>query len=182
VYSGESQVKRALVKCERIEAEWIIRVPGDYGQRYVVDLMLMRLGRWLRLLGQDVALPEGESDEELLRQAAGENRTVITRDKRLSQACPGAGVRCLRIRSSEISDQLREMAEAGVALQLDPRRCTVCNGPLEETETSGEKKWQCRSCQKIYWRGGHWQKMEDMLEGIRKEEKSRMEKKPEKKL
>ena len=108
------------------------RVPGDYGQRYVVDLMLMRLGRWLRLLGQDVALPESESDEELLRQAAEENRTVITRDKRLSQACPGAGVRCLLIRSSEISDQLREMADAGVPLQLDPRRCTVCNGPLEE--------------------------------------------------
>ncbi|MDD1736101.1 MAG: Mut7-C RNAse domain-containing protein, partial [Methanothrix sp.] len=69
------------------------RVPGDYVQRYVVDLMLMRLGRWLRLLGQDVALPEGESDEELLRQAAEENRMVITRDKRLSQACPDAGVR-----------------------------------------------------------------------------------------
>ena len=150
-------------------------MPGDYVQRYVVDLMLMRLGRWLRLLGQDVALPEGESDEELLRQAAEENRMVITRDKRLSQACPDAGVRCLLIRSSEISDQLREMADAGVPLRLDPRRCTVCNGPLEENETSGEKKWQCRSCQKIYWRGGHWQKMEETLESIRKEDKSRME-------
>jgi hypothetical protein len=118
-------------------------------------------------LGQDVALPDGESDEELLRQAAEQNRTVITRDKRLSQACPGAGVQCVFIRSSAISDQLREMAEAGVALRLDPRRCTACNGPLEEMETYAGHRWQCRSCQKIYWLGGHWQKMEKMLEGIR---------------
>ena len=29
-------------------------------ERFLVDLMLMRLGRWLRLLGQDVANPEDD--------------------------------------------------------------------------------------------------------------------------
>lgn len=138
-------------------------------QRFLVDLMLLRLGRWLRLLGQDVARPEGESDEKLLRQAKNEGRTIITRDKWLFQACSGAGVSCLLIRSSNISDQLHEMADAGVPLRLDPQRCTLCNGPLEEMEGfSGEKqRWQCQSCQKIYWEGGHWQKMERTLEVLR---------------
>ncbi len=103
-------------------------------QRFLVDLMLMRLGRWLRLLGQDVARPEGESDAELLLQAKKESRTIITRDKGLFQACPGAGVQCMLIRSSAISDQLLEMADAGVPLRLDPQRCTLCNGLLEEKE------------------------------------------------
>jgi len=133
----------------------------------LVDLMLMRLGRWLRLLGQDVARPEGESDAQLLLQAKKESRTIITRDKELFQACPGAGVECMLVRSSAISDQLLEMADAGVPLRLDPQRCTLCNGLLEEKEMHGMKKWQCLDCKKLYWEGGHWKKMERMLEAIR---------------
>ena len=34
--------------------------------------MLIRLARWLRLLGQDVALPGGQRDEDLMHQAAQE--------------------------------------------------------------------------------------------------------------
>jgi len=136
-------------------------------QRFLVDLMLMRLGRWLRLLGQDVARPEGESDAQLLLQAKKESRTIITRDRGLFLACPGAGVKCMLIRSSAISDQLLEMADAGVALRLDPQRCTLCNGLLEEKEMHGMKKWQCQDCKKLYWEGGHWQKMERMLQAIR---------------
>jgi len=139
----------------------------DTGKRFLVDLMLMRLGRWLRLLGQDVALPAGEKDDELLLQAKKECRTIITRDKELFQASRGAGASCLLIRSSKIADQLLEMAKAGVPLRLDPRRCTMCNGILEEKEIPGIKRWQCPACKKLYWKGGHWQKMEEMLEGIR---------------
>ena len=142
-------------------------------QRFLVDLMLMRLGRWLRLLGQDVARPEGESDAELLLQAKNESRTIITRDKGLFLACPGAGVKCMLIRSSAISDQLLEMADAGVPLRLDPQRCTLCNGPLEEIEISREgaasieswpkRLWRCGQCQKLYWEGSHWKRIEMIL-------------------
>jgi hypothetical protein len=139
----------------------------DTGQRFLVDLMLMRLGRWLRLLGQDVANPESIEDDELLHQAKKEGRTIITRDKGLFQACSGAGASCLLIPSSKISDQLSDMAEAGVPLRLDPRRCTVCNGRLQEVKTPGIKRWQCCACKKFYWEGSHWQKMESMLQAIR---------------
>ncbi|MFZ3147765.1 MAG: Mut7-C RNAse domain-containing protein [Methanothrix sp.] len=136
-------------------------------QRFLVDLMLMHLGRWLRLLGQDAANPEGGSDNELLLQAKNESRTIITRDKELFRACPGAGVKCVLIRSSAISDQLMEMADAGVPLRLDPQRCTLCNSLLEEMEMLGVKRWKCQACKKLYWDGGHWQKMEKMLQAIR---------------
>jgi uncharacterized protein with PIN domain len=143
-------------------------------QRFLVDLMLMRLGRWLRLLGQDVANPEDGSDDKLLLQAKKERRIIITRDKGLFQACRGTGVSCLLIRSSAISDQLLEMADAGVALRLDPHMCTLCNGFLEEIKPSERQKWQCRDCKKLYWEGGHWKKMESMLQAIRcrREEKA----------
>jgi uncharacterized protein len=129
--------------------------------------MLMRLGRWLRLMGQDVANPEGCSDDALLSQAKEESRTIITRDKRLFQACVGAGVECLFIRSSEISDQLLEMAREGVPLRLDPQRCTLCNTLLQEVECEQSRKWECPGCKKLYWQGGHWKKMERMVEFVR---------------
>jgi hypothetical protein len=50
---------------------------------FLADLMLLRLARWLRLLGQDVANPESDSDKALLGQAKRENRILVTRDKRV---------------------------------------------------------------------------------------------------
>ncbi len=137
--------------------------PSD--QRFVVDLMLMRLGRWLRLMGQDVANPESESDWEIIEQAAREHRTVITRDRSLWQSCLKMEWPCILIRSSQIEEQLLEMARTGLPLRLDPQRCTLCNESLEKMPR-GREQWLCRRCNKLYWRGSHWRKMEQMLEEI----------------
>jgi uncharacterized protein with PIN domain len=130
--------------------------------------MLMRLGRWLRLLGQDVAFPAGERDEDLQHQAEQERRTIITRDKRLSEICRKEGLPFILIRSSALSDQLREMAKEGVALQLDPKRCTICNGLFEEIESRQGKRWRCQECGKLYWQGGHWKGIKKRLEELRR--------------
>ena len=135
-------------------------------QRFVVDLMLMRLGRWLRLMGQDAANPEGGSDWQIRDQAKRDHRTVITRDRRLYESCLKASQPCLFIRSSRIEEQLLEVAGAGVSLRLDPQRCTLCNGHLIEITGSGKERWQCCICSKVYWQGSHWRKMERMLEEI----------------
>lgn len=136
------------------------------GQSYVVDLMLMRLGRWLRLMGQDVANPGGGSDWEIRDQAARERRTVITRDRRLCQSCLKTDQPCILIESSQIEEQLREMAGEGLPLRLDPRRCTLCNEPLEQMTEDGREQWRCRRCDKLYWRGSHWRKMEETLKKV----------------
>jgi len=138
----------------------------DAGPRFLVDLMLMRLGRWLRLVGQDVANPCGKSDSDLLLQAKKEGRTIITRDRELFRACRAANVPCILIRSSNVTWQLQEMAASGISLQLDPVRCTLCNGPLDVLTGFPEDmpRWRCRDCQKIYWRGSHWKRMQMLLE------------------
>jgi uncharacterized protein with PIN domain len=133
----------------------------DDEKRFLADLMLIRLARWLRLLGQDVALPSSQRDGDLMHQAAQEGRTVITRDRGLSQSCQRAGVNCILISSSDICGQLEEVAAVGVPLRLDPKRCTVCNGLLDEVKQQQGQMWQCRDCRKLYWKGGHWK-------GIRK--------------
>jgi hypothetical protein len=142
---------------------------------FLVDLMLLRLARWLRLLGQNVANPETDSDKALLGQAKRENRILVTRDKRLFSSCSAAGVEGILIRSSRICEQVLEMAETGIALRIDPQRCTLCNSPLKEAEGREGAIWICLNCQRLYWKGGHWKNMEKMLEALRLQKHEREE-------
>jgi uncharacterized protein len=126
--------------------------------------MLLRLGRWLRLLGQDVAQVV---DDDLLDQAKREKRTLVTRDKRLAETCKRQAIGCILIRSSHLPEQLLEMGQRGILLELDPKRCTLCNCSLQEVESPKRKTWICTGCKRLYWEGSHWGKMEKMLESIR---------------
>jgi uncharacterized protein len=148
-------------------------------QSYLVDGMLMSLGRWLRLVGLDVANPKGADDQGLLANADRESRILLTRDKQLHASCKAVGVKCILINSTSLKEQLKEMALTGVRMELDPKRCTICNGllremPIEEGrmkefQNSRNKIWQCDACKKTYWAGSHWRKIEDALEEIRLE-------------
>ena len=134
---------------------------------FLVDLMLLRLGRWLRILGQDVANPHKTSDDDLLDQAKGEKRTLLTRDKRLAETCQSQAIESVLIRSSHLPEQLLEMVQRGILLELNPQRCTLCNCSLQEVESPERRTWICTGCKRAYWKGGHWKNMEKMLESIR---------------
>lgn len=144
--------------------------------RYLADLMLLRLARWLRMAGHDVSNPpEGSDDSGLLEVALKEGRTLLTRDRLLAKRCEKAGAGCLLITSSDLDEQLRELLAAGVSLELNPERCTLCNGVLRKVEPSeaddssgpedGDALWRCEVCGKIYWRGTHWRGIRERLEG-----------------
>lgn len=136
-------------------------------ERFLIDQMLLRLGRWLRLLGLDAASPANADDDALREKAKKEHRTLITRDKRLSAACGAEGIKCILIRSSRLEEQLDEMAQRGIDLKLNPQRCTLCNSPLLTVQSAERVTWRCSGCQKLYWEGAHWRKMVQMLEKIR---------------
>jgi len=54
--------------------------------KFAADRMLMRLARWLRLLGADVITDPKIGGAALLKLARAEGRIVLTRDKRLRTA------------------------------------------------------------------------------------------------
>jgi len=145
-------------------------------RRYLADLMLMRLARWLRMAGQDVSNPpEGSDDSDLIKVALAEERTLLTRDRVLAKRCEKAGADCLLVRSSDLEEQLIELENAGISLELNPVRCTLCNGPLEEVGEpdniddparlqEGSTLWRCERCGKLYWQGSHWRGIKKRLE------------------
>lgn len=151
---------------------------GGEAPRFLADAMLGRLARWLRILGYDAEYSAGE-DDDLVRQARGEGRVLLTRDTRLLRRQPLP--LHLFIQSDHLMEQLRQVI---AALRLDPatppsRRCIRCNAVLEQRskdEVLGRVPefvwsrhsafWGCPRCGRIYWAGTHRQRMEEAIRAL----------------
>jgi uncharacterized protein with PIN domain len=137
--------------------------------RWLADEMVGRLARYLRFVGCDTAYARGLSDDEILVRARAEDRTILTRDRRLA----GRAERALLLESPHLADQWRAVRAAFPELPLEVRfeRCTECNGRLEkvpapspEARTEGVPwdrvarglpLFRCAECNHFYWEGSH---------------------------
>lgn len=147
--------------------------------RFVCDGHLGRLARDLRLLGFDVGYDQSAGDQELLRVMQGEDRALLTRDRRLlmhgivrSGYCP---------RSQNPNEQTIEVVRRFdlLALIAPFTRCIRCNGSLQNvpktdvvekleplTKIYYEQFRRCARCGQIYWSGSHFTKLQKRLEQI----------------
>jgi uncharacterized protein with PIN domain len=148
----------------------------DETPRLAVDRMLMRLARWLRLLGADVVTDASLTGAELLKVARADGRILLTRDKRLRTAPDVFFVEGNAIRS-QIRDAVRRLG-------LDPRvitltRCSRCNHALTPVArelvsrrvppyvfASHDRFAECPVCGRIYWSETHPKRMHAMLDSI----------------
>lgn len=145
--------------------------------RFLLDAMLGKLARYLRMCGYDTAyaLDRGIEDDDRLRDIArAEDRILVTRDQALAARTENA----LLLESRDIEDQLREIRAAGYELSLDePARCSACNGPVERVpgdrttpeyapDPSAQAVWQCPECGRYFWKGSHWEDVESRLAAL----------------
>ncbi|GEJ56530.1 Mut7-C RNAse domain-containing protein [Anaeromyxobacter diazotrophicus] len=147
--------------------------------RFVLDVHLGRLARYLRMLGFDARWDREAGDEELARVSAAEHRILLTRD---------AGLLKRRIvthghRVREVDPQ-RQLAEVAGRLDLARSaapfsRCLCCNGRLaavRKEEVAAELPpgvreqhedfHRCASCGRVYWAGSHHRRMEQLVREI----------------
>ena len=136
--------------------------------------MLGTLARWLRIMGYDTLFDPAMDDHQLARVARAEGRVLLTRDRELAQR---RGVDTLLVESESLDEQLAQvLAEREVDPPRPFTRCPVCNGQLvaldrEEARErvpayvarSHERFKSCPGCGRVYWRGSHWQQMEERL-------------------
>jgi uncharacterized protein with PIN domain len=132
------------------------------------------LAKWLRILGYDTLFEPDIDDHQLVRLARAEDRLILTRDRELARR---RGVRVLLIAEELLDDQVRQVL---ADLDLEPdrsfSRCPVCNEPLmpidRETARSRVPAYvartqstfrSCPICQRLFWRGTHWQRINDQL-------------------
>jgi uncharacterized protein len=144
--------------------------------RFIVDVNVGKLAKWLRILGFDTLFINPIDDGVLVEIARQEGRIVLTKDTRIPDRRPVASgqVRVLVVEGDRVSEQLRF-----VASKLDLRepfelfsRCLECNDLLEPADRSlieesvppyvyrtQERYVSCPRCRRIYWRGTHWARM-----------------------
>jgi uncharacterized protein with PIN domain len=148
-------------------------------KRFAADAMLGRLARWLRLLGFDCAYDPKITDEEIVRHAVLDSRTILTRDRSLPEEwwVPNIYV----VREEEVRKQLVEVIQ-GFDLASCIRlftRCNGCNRALNRVtrpDVSGRVSprvlelhdvfSECRDCGRVYWEGTHTARIRALVEGL----------------
>jgi uncharacterized protein with PIN domain len=139
--------------------------------RFVVDVHLGRLARYLRLLGFDTLYDRDVDDAHLIAIQRDERRIILTRDRDLLKA--GDVTHGYWVRAVDPDEQLDEVvARFDLAGALVPfSRCLVCNGeigPANEPAIASvpprarrrhDEFFQCADCARVYWKGSHYDRL-----------------------
>jgi len=146
--------------------------------RFAADIMLGRLAKWLRIIGEDVIYGRHLTGYGLIRAARLENRLILTRDRSLKNKQPPPS---LYLQSDHYREQLKQVLH-DCGLIVGKRlftRCIRCNTVLQvRTKASVEKLvpsyvfstqenfFWCAACRRIYWPATHHQNMLEELEKL----------------
>ncbi len=151
---------------------------------FIVDGMLGKLTRWLRMMGHDVEYSNKLDDAELMAIAKKENRVLLTRDLELYKRSIAKGIEAFYVEGMTESERLAELAQRftiPLVIDLKSSRCPRCNGQLQSvpkekvvnkveknTFLHYDKFWRCPRCGQVYWQGAHWEKILATLEEAEK--------------
>jgi uncharacterized protein with PIN domain len=148
--------------------------------KFLVDRMLGKLAKELRMLGYDTIYYRGEDAYPLIASARQEGRVILTRNTKLIPK--RSEDRILRVTEDDPILQLKELIQKG-HITLDEEqlfsRCLVCNvllDPVTRDEAEGKvpdfifhqqkEFFQCPQCERIYWQGSHQENMQRRLEEL----------------
>jgi uncharacterized protein with PIN domain len=155
--------------------------------KFVVDGMLGKLARWLRMLGHNAKYVKDVDDEILVKIAKTEKRVLLTRDLELYQRATSRHAEAFLVEGENEAERLALLSvHFGIGLEFNPSisRCPECNARIKpaakeeigdkvpsSTQRFYEEFWECPKCGKVYWQGAHWKRISETLseaERIRK--------------
>jgi uncharacterized protein with PIN domain len=140
----------------------------DGSPRFIADVMLGRLAKWLRIAGFDVLYSNKYSDDELIEISNREKRTLLSRDTRLLIRKPVRDF--IFLESQDVRMQIRQVFEAMGIMSLSflLTRCLSCNEALIEIPRESARPSvppfvykthtrfkSCPRCGRIFWAGTH---------------------------
>jgi uncharacterized protein with PIN domain len=150
--------------------------------KFLCDQMLGTLAKWLRIYGFDTFYANSKIDDsELIAISIRENRVLISRDKKLLQNARRENLKTIEIKTTEINEQIsKAIGSEEVDDSKVLSRCILCNTPvaiIKKYEVKGkipkkifdnnETFWLCPKCNKIYWRGSHYENMVKKIKDIK---------------
>jgi len=148
--------------------------------KFILDVHLGKLTRYLRMLGFDCVYQNDNDDIQIIQISLAEHRTILTRDIGLLKVKSVS--HAYFIRDQDPKEQLTEVLQHFDLYQaIDPfNRCIKCNGRLETVEKEKiiqrlepltiqyfNKFFICTNCQSIFWEGSHYDRMQSFIKTIR---------------
>jgi len=140
--------------------------------KFVADVHLGRLTRYLRMMGFDVYYRNDLEDNEIVDISLKEKRTILTKDLGILKR--NEVTHGYWIRSTKLEEQVKEALKR-FDLQKEIKefsRCIECNELLKPVKKemiikqlppkvaqSQNEFFHCPSCNKVYWKGTHYQRM-----------------------
>ena len=157
-----------------------LRKTGLRDPKFIIDVHLGKLAKYLRFLGFDTLYENNMEDSEIISISKNNNRIIITRDSGILKNA--AVTHGYFVRSQKPKEQLAEVIRRfNLESLIDPfTRCSECNGNIKETAKDSNineldpqtkkyynKFYQCTKCRKIFWQGTHYQRLNDFFENLR---------------
>lgn len=148
--------------------------------KFVLDVHLGTLAKYMRMFGFDTKYQNDFTDEQIIEISLRERRTVLTRDVGIlkrNQVTHGCYVRNIKplkqieevINRFDLKNGIKEFS-----------RCVRCNTVLRSIEKekvvnaippkvkiSQSEFFYCTVCDKIYWKGSHYDKMKSLIEKMK---------------
>lgn len=158
--------------------------------RFVLDIHLGRLAAYLRMLGFDTLYRNDYSDQCLAGISVEDGRILLTRDRGLLKRKEVTRGYC--VRSDQPREQIREVLErfdlTGMTRPFS--RCLRCNGLLkpaaraeiisslqQKTSQFYDEFHRCESCGQVYWKGSHYTRILQFIQGLEQAVNSDMDSK-----
>ena len=149
--------------------------------RFLCDSGLGGLARWLRAAGYEATWQEQIEDSELLDEAQRLRATLLTTDSLLMERrlLRDGVVPSVWLPSSLTMEEQLVLVFRELRLPLRPPRCMSCGGELRRVEKEAvrgripPKTWLwrdeyflCTRCDRLFWHGTHWQKIQARLREV----------------
>lgn len=169
---------------KNIDISPIVKLRGKPLNRhaFILDVHLGRLAKMLRMIGFDTMYRNDYNDAHITQLSVREQRIILTRDRRLLHKREVTHGYCIRSTNPEL--QLHEVIRR-FDLQTMRRpfyRCMICNGLIQKVDKDAIEDrlepgtrlhyyefHQCVDCDRIYWKGSHYQQLKARYERIRSE-------------
>ena len=148
--------------------------------QFFCDVMLGRLAKYLRMLGIDTLYSRSISEASLIKTAANQNRTILTRRTKFLRIKNPPPFFFIKNNNPEI--QLKEVINhfnINVDRLKPFRLCLLCNRALKDVDRNlvegkvpeyifnqKNRFSQCPNCHRIYWQGTHYKNMSEGIPGF----------------
>ncbi|MCX7832713.1 MAG: Mut7-C ubiquitin/RNAse domain-containing protein [Ignavibacteria bacterium] len=149
--------------------------------KFICDVQLGKLAKYLRILGFDTLYDNNYKPEDIIKLSLDDNRIILTRSITLlknHRISIGYWVRS----ENPVEQLIQILSQLELIELITPfNRCSVCNGELEtadkkliendllnDTKKYFDEFFLCSNCKKVYWKGSHFKRINEFIQGIRK--------------